>query len=147
MLIFANICYLLSPPIMSDIFTLSENSSYNLRCGVTMNRWNMRTSKFGFETVSTIGAILWNDLPAELKNVESLKILKQKIRFWSPNNCPWEICRKSIKNLGCIQYQKSKKNFLLINFKAFEKKTCSKFSKLYYLRICIGCYTFCYYHC
>ena len=38
MLIFANICYLLSPPIMSDIFTLSENSSYNLRCGVTVNR-------------------------------------------------------------------------------------------------------------
>ena len=64
----------LSPPIMSDIFSLSENSSYNLRCGVTVNRRNIRTSKFGFETVSTIGAILWNDLPAELKNAESLKI-------------------------------------------------------------------------
>ena len=28
----------LSPPIMSDIFSLSENSPYNLRCGVTVNR-------------------------------------------------------------------------------------------------------------
>ena len=28
----------LSPPIMSDIFSLSENSSYNLMCGVTLNR-------------------------------------------------------------------------------------------------------------
>ena len=66
----------LSPPIMSDIFSLSENSSYNLRCGVTVNRRNIRTSKFSFETVSIIGAILWNDLPAELKNSESLEIFK-----------------------------------------------------------------------
>ena len=44
-------------PIMSDVFSLSENSSYNLGCGVTVNRLNIRTSKFGFETVSIIGAI------------------------------------------------------------------------------------------
>ena len=63
----------LSPPIMIDIFSSSENSSYNLRCDVTVNSRNIRTSKFSFETVSTIGAILWNDLPAELKNAESFK--------------------------------------------------------------------------
>ena len=86
----------LSPPIMSDIFSLSKNSSYNLRCGVTVNR------RFGFETISTIGGILWNDLPAELKNAESLKIFKQKIKLWSPNDCPCKICRKFIKNLSYI---------------------------------------------
>ena len=63
----------LSSPIMSDIFSLSENSSYNLKFGVTVNRSNIRTSKFGLETVSTIGEILWNDLPAKLKHAESLK--------------------------------------------------------------------------
>ena len=36
----------LSPPIMSNIFRLNENSSYDLRCGVTVNRRNIRTSKF-----------------------------------------------------------------------------------------------------
>ena len=36
-----------------------------------MNRQNIRTSKFGFEAVSTVGAILWNNLPPELKNAES----------------------------------------------------------------------------
>ena len=66
---------------MSDIFSLSENNSYSLRCGVTVNRLNIGTNKFDFETVSTIGAILWNELPAELKNAESLKILKQKIKL------------------------------------------------------------------
>ena len=69
---------------MSDIFSLSENSFYNLRCGVTINRPNIRTSKFGFETVSTIEAILWNDLPAELKNAEDLKVFKQRIKLFAP---------------------------------------------------------------
>ena len=63
----------LSPPIMSDIFSLSKNSSYNIRCGLTVSRRNIRRSKFGFETVSTIGAMLWNDLLAELKKCRELK--------------------------------------------------------------------------
>ena len=88
----------LSPPIMSDILNLSENSSYNLRSGVNVNKRNIRTSKFGFETVSTVGAILWNDLPAELKNAGILKNFKQKIKLWSPNDCPCKICRKFKKN-------------------------------------------------
>ena len=54
--------------------------------------------KFDFETLSTIGAMLWNDLPVELKNAESLEILKQKIKLWSPNDSPCKICRKFIKN-------------------------------------------------
>ena len=90
------------PPIMSDIFSLSENISFNLRCGVTVNRGNIRTSKFGFEIVSKIGAILWNYLPAELKNAESLKTFKQKIKLWSPNDCTCKICRKFIKDLAYI---------------------------------------------
>ena len=92
----------LSPPTMSDIFSLSENSSYSLKCGVIVNGRNIRMSKFGFQTVSTIRAILWNDLSTELKNGESLKIFKQKIKLWSPNNCPCKICRKFIKDLGYI---------------------------------------------
>ena len=66
---------------MSDIFSLSENSFYNESCGVTVNRPNIKTSKFGFETVSAIGAILSNDVAAESKNAESLKLVKQKIKL------------------------------------------------------------------
>ena len=82
-----------------------RNSSLNF----IVNRRNIRTSKFGFETVSKIGAILWNDLPAELKTAESLKIFKQKIKLWVPNGCPCKICRKFIKNLRYTLHQKPKK--------------------------------------
>ena len=65
----------LSPPIMNDILTLDENASYNLRSGVTVTRRNIRTNKFGFETITTIGAVLWRNLPNDIKNSDSLNIL------------------------------------------------------------------------
>ena len=77
----------LSHPIMSDIFSLIGNNSYDLKPGVTVNKRNIRTRKFVFGTVSIIEAILSNNLPAELKNAESLNIFKQKIKLWNPNYC------------------------------------------------------------
>ena len=92
----------LSLPIMSDIFSLRENSSYNLRWGLTVNRRNIRTSKFGFETVSTIGTMLWNDLPAELRNAESLKIFKQMIKLFVAQMIVPVKYVESSKNLGYL---------------------------------------------
>ena len=66
----------LSPPIMSDIFSLSKTSSCNLSSGVTVNRRNIKTGRFDLETVSTVGEILWNNVPGELNNAEDLNILK-----------------------------------------------------------------------
>ena len=61
---------------------LKENSSYNLRSGVTVNKQYIRMKKFGFENVSKNGAIFWINLLAELKNAESLTIFKQKIKSY-----------------------------------------------------------------
>ena len=47
----------------------------------------------------------------------------------------------SQKNWDNIKKQNKKK------IKAFKKKTCSKFTKVYYLQNYIRYYTFCYYHC
>ena len=74
----------LSPPIMNDILSLDENASYNLRSGVTVTRRNIRTSKFGFETISTIGAVLWQNLPNNIKNLDSLNIFKHRIKNGPP---------------------------------------------------------------
>ena len=92
----------LSPPIMNDILTLDENASYNLRSGITVTRRNIRTNKFGFETITTIGAVLWRNLPNDIKNSDSLNTFKQRIKQWTPDNCPCKICRNFIKNLGYI---------------------------------------------
>ena len=41
----------ISSPIMRDVFRLSENSSYNVRSSVTVNRGNIKTSKLRFGNV------------------------------------------------------------------------------------------------
>ena len=92
----------LSPPTMNDILTLDENASYNLTSGVTVTRRNIRTNKFGFETITTIGAVLWRNLPNDIKNSDSLNIFKHRIKQWTPDNCPCKICRNFIENLGYI---------------------------------------------
>ena len=58
----------LSPAVMKDILNLDQNASYNLRSGVTITRRNVRTKKSDFETISTIGAVLWENLPNDIKN-------------------------------------------------------------------------------
>ena len=78
----------------------SENCSYSVSSGVTVNRQYVKTSEFGFEAVSTIGAILWNDIPAELKNAESLKSFKLKIKLLNSNDCLCKTCTAFIRNLG-----------------------------------------------
>ena len=92
----------LSAPIMNDILTLDENASNNLRSGVTITRRNIRTNKFGFDTITTIGAVLRRNLPNDIKNSDSLNIFKHRIKQWTPDNCPCKICRNFIKNLGYI---------------------------------------------
>ena len=52
----------LSPPITDDILTLDQNASYNISSNVTVTRRNIRTNKFGFQSISTIGALLWGKL-------------------------------------------------------------------------------------
>ena len=57
---------------------------------------------------------------------------------------PIRYVENSLKNweIYDIKNQKKKK---IIN-RAFKRKTCSKFSKVYYLQNYIRYYTFCYYH-
>ena len=43
---------------MNDILFLDQNAFYKLRSGAR----NIRTSKFSFDTVSTIGQDLWGNL-------------------------------------------------------------------------------------
>ena len=70
----------LSPSIMNDILTLDQNASYNLRSGAPETKRNLRTNRFGFQTISIIGAVLWGNLPSDIKNSDSLNIFKHKIK-------------------------------------------------------------------
>ena len=89
----------MSPEIMNDIFKLRENTRYNLR----------HTSQFlvdpihsvfnGSESASYLGPKIWEQIPCEIKNINSLVGFKKEIRKWNPANCPCRICKVYIPNL------------------------------------------------
>ena len=89
----------MSPEIINDIFKLRENIHYNLR----------HTSQFlvdpihsvfnGSESASYLGSKIWEQIPCEIKNINSLVGFKKEIRKWNPTNCPCRICKVYIPNL------------------------------------------------
>ena len=57
---------------------------------------------------------------------------------------PVKYVENSLKNWEIYDIKNQKKKKI---DRAFKRKTCSKFSKVYYLQNYIRYYTFCYYHC
>ena len=91
----------LSPPIMEQIFNIRENT-YNVRNFRTFSTRNVKTHIYGTETVTYKSSQLWNLVPPEIKNSQSLMIFKKAIKQWTCSNCPCRLCKTYIKELGFI---------------------------------------------
>ena len=91
----------LSPDIMKDVF-LVQNYSYNLRSYNVFQCDVPRSNRYGLNTISYRSNQLWNLLPDYIKNSPTLGSFKSKIKTWRCNNCPCNICRTYIPNLGYL---------------------------------------------
>ena len=56
----------LCPEIMKKIFVFQESETYNFRSVNHLARKNIRTTQYGIESVSNLGAKLWNLLAGEI---------------------------------------------------------------------------------
>ena len=72
---------------MKEIFTFQENKTYNLRSGNQLVRKNIRATQYGIESVSNLGAKLWNLLPGKIQKTV-LSASFSKIRL---ENDPWKM--------------------------------------------------------
>ena len=78
----------LSPPLMNETF-VEKNNNYNLWRNNVLNRR-------GTETVSFLAPKIWDILPKDIKDSESLDIFKRKIKKWIPSECPCRLCKTYI---------------------------------------------------
>ena len=90
-----------APEIMNEIFQIEERP-YNFRNDVFVKRHNVRTVRYGTETVSFLAPKLWEMIPEDCKKETSLITFKEKIKNWIPDNCPCRICKKYVQNLGFL---------------------------------------------
>ena len=55
------------PKIMKEDFVFQENETYSLRSGNHLARQNIRKTQYGIESISNLGARIWDLLPREIK--------------------------------------------------------------------------------
>ena len=88
----------LSPTIIKNIFDL-KNISYNLRSGPTFRTNNVKTVKYGIETLSYHGPKTCSLVPESIKSSKTLLQFKSKIKAWKPVGCDCKLCKMYIPDL------------------------------------------------
>ena len=77
----------LNPKIMEEIFTF-KNVDYDLRNNTFLRIVNLKTVYYGTESLTNLGAKIWNLLPNEYKELKSLSTFKSRISNWVTDECP-----------------------------------------------------------
>ena len=90
-----------SPTLMSEIF-VEKKSNHNLRKNNALVPIRPISTKFGLNSISHLASKLWELLPEDIKNANTLSIFKRKIKSWTPEKCPCNNCREYIDGVGFI---------------------------------------------
>ena len=88
-------------PINSNAFTTHPSSSTRSN-SLFYNKSNPKKVSSGLETLRHLGPRIWNIIPLEIRESESLSLFKGKIKKWTPVNCPCRLCKTFIPMLGFL---------------------------------------------
>ena len=92
----------IAPEMMKNIFEL-QNTSYNLRSSCSQfRRENIKTVHYGLQSVRYLGPKIWELVPNNIKDSNSLSKFKKLIKSWKPEACPCRLCKTYIAQVGFI---------------------------------------------
>ena len=87
------------PEIINEVFKLREETHYHLRHTTEFLVDPIHSVFNGSESALHLGPKLWEQIPTEIKNKDSLVWFKKEIKKWKSLNSPSRICKTSIANL------------------------------------------------
>ena len=92
----------LSTPDFSELFQLNE-SLHGLRSNGPEKLCirNINSVRFGKGSIRYFGPVIWNSIPAEIRNTNTLSSFKEKSRKWKTSSCQ---CRLFVDFLGGIGF-------------------------------------------
>ena len=91
----------LSPDIMQNIFEIKTNY-YNTGNAPTFSSRNTKTVRYGLQIISYMAPKIWNLVPKEMKQIPTLNEFEAKIKIWKLENCPCQLCRTYLPQIGFI---------------------------------------------
>ena len=77
----------LSPVIFVEAFPVRQQSQYNMRNYSYFAMPRAKTVNHGLESLSYIGAKLWDSIPSHMKEIDSINEFKHVIKTWKPDLC------------------------------------------------------------
>ena len=83
----------LSPILMQEIFPDRNYNGPDLRHQTDFEIPNANSVNNGQETLRFMGPKIWDIIPVSIKNASSLTIFKNKVKNWTPENCPCRLCK------------------------------------------------------
>ena len=86
---------------MQDIFETKSNY-YNPRNAPAFSSRNIKTVRYGLQTISYMAPKIWDLIPKEMKQVTTLNEFKAKIKIWKLENCPFRLCRTYLQQIGSL---------------------------------------------
>ena len=84
---------------MSEIFD-KQNNVYDFRNPSDFARRNVQIAFNGTESIFFLGSKIWDIVPSEFKQLETVNAFKREIKKWKPVNCPCRLCRPYIQNVS-----------------------------------------------
>ena len=91
----------MSPDLLNEIFT-PKIGPYNLRRNHSFTSRQVHTVYHGTESLSFLGPKIWDLVPIDIKQSETLDIFKYKIKKWIPFQCPCRLCRTYLQHVGFL---------------------------------------------
>ena len=82
------------------VYNLLTRKPYDLRNNNSFKRRRVNSVWHGTESVSYLGPKIWDLVPNEIKESESLNGFKFKIKRWVPEGCPCRICKIYLEQEG-----------------------------------------------
>ena len=89
----------LAPEIMKQVLPLKDSNQYCSR--FPFKTQNIRTVRYGSETIYSLGPKIWSAIPDNYKNAATLEEFKIIIKQWKPI-CPCRLCKTYVAGVGFI---------------------------------------------
>ena len=90
------------PAFMKEIFVPKRDTCHSTRSQNNFESMNINKVHTGEDTLRFLGCKIWNLIPNEIKEAQSVAQFKSNIRRWTPLNCPCRLCKTYIQGIGYI---------------------------------------------
>ena len=89
----------ISPPLLNEV---SRQCNCELRGNNFLERRRVKSVRYGTESISSLAPKIWEILPSEIKDSDTLQIFKAKMKKWVPAECPCRLCKIYMPQVGFI---------------------------------------------